>query len=387
MPQNPTDEQYQAAHADWAAARSEPALRVDAGGTRAVVRFDDVAAVLRDVETFVGSLGNQDALPPDEQILQWIREPRHSKLRRVVNGVIAPHRLEQVGPFITKLAGELLEGIVGRGPVDLIPALVDPLPTRTIAHVFGIPEDDAIRFGEMSDEFLARQSDLLNRTIGDVHPEFTAYVEALVAARRAMSNPPDDVITRLIEAEIDGEALSDASIRTQMMMLIIAGNETTRNLLGNMFLTLARCPDLYGRLRDEPALADRVIEESLRYDSPVQLLFRKCDHATQLDQTPLTAGDGVMLCVGSANRDERHYENPEEFSVDRPNARDHLAFGTGPHICPGASLARMEARLALHTFVEKVEAIALVEHHDPALNPVFWARGVRSLEVELTPAR
>ena len=386
MPQNPTDDQYRAAHADWAAARSEPDLRADAGGTRSVVRFEDVAAVLRDVETFVGSLGNQDALPPDEQILQWIREPRHSKLRRVVNGVIAPHRLEPVGPFITKLAGELLEGIVGRGPVDLIPTLVDPLPTRTIAHVFGIPEDDAIRFGEMSDEFLSRQSNLLNRTIGDVHPEFTGYVEALVASRRAMTARSDDVMTRLIEADIDGELLSDAAIRTQMMMLIIAGNETTRNLLGNMFLTLAQCPDLYRRLRDDHTLADRVIEESLRYDSPVQLLFRKCDRDTQLDQTALAAGDGVMLCVGSANRDERHYDDPDEFSVDRPNARDHLAFGTGPHICPGASLARMEARLALHTFVEKVAAIDLVEDHQPVPNPVFWARGVRTLEVELTPA-
>ena len=378
-----TDAAYEAAHAAWAAARSEPGLQVDAAGTRAVTRFDDVAAALRDVDTFVGSLGNAD-LPPDEQILQWIPEPRHGKLRRVVNAVIAPHRLAPVEAFVTTLADELLAAIVGKGPVDLVPTFVDPLPTRTIAHVFGIPEQDAARFGEMSDEFLAQQSALLNNTIGAVHPEFTAYVEALVASRRALTHRPDDVITRLIEADIDGEPLTDASIRTQMMMLIIAGNETTRNLLGNLLYTLATQPDLYAALRADATLTDAVIEESLRRDSPVQLLFRTCDHQTTLDETALAPSDRVMLCVGSANRDERHFDDADAFRIDRPNPRDHLAFGTGPHICPGASLARMEARLALRAFTETVAAIELVA--EPTFNPVFWARGVRSLAVELSPA-
>lgn len=384
---NDSDDAYRSAHLDWATARTEPQLRTDAGGTRAVVRFDDVAAALRDVETFVGSLGDADALPPDDQILQWIREPRHGKIRRVINGVIAPHRLEPVEPFVSALATELLGDIVGRGPVDLIPAFVDPLPIRTIAHVFGIPADDAIRFGAMSDEFLARQSDLLQLTIGEVHPELTGYVERLVAARRAMTDRPDDVVSRLIDADIDGERLSDASIRTQMMMLLIAGNETTRNLLGNCFLTLARCPDLYRELRRDSSLIDAVIEESLRHDSPVQLLFRTCDRPANLDATALATGDRVMLCVGSANRDERHFEEPDEFRVDRANPRGHLAFGTGPHVCPGAPLARMEARLAVRAFVDAVESIELVADRKARFNPVFWARGVRSLEVALTPAR
>jgi cytochrome P450 len=235
----------------------------------------------------------------------------------------------------------------------------------------------------MSDEFLADQAKLLEGTIGEVHPEFTGYVERLVADRRGMDDPPDDVITRLIRADIEGEQLSDAAVRTQMMMLIIAGNETTRNLLGNLLHTLASCPDLYQQLRRDPSLAPSVIEESLRRDSPVQLLFRTCSEATQLGGTELAADDRVMLCVGSANRDERWFDEPDEFRADRSNLRDHVAFGAGPHVCPGATLARMEARVALEVLLDSVSAIRPSVDHDPSFNEVFWARGLRSLWVEL----
>ena len=172
-----------------------------------------------------------------------------------------------------------------------------------------------------------------------------------------------------------------------MMMLIIAGNETTRNLLGNVVHTLASCPHLFEALRADPEVADAIIEESLRRDSPVQLLFRTCDRATTLDATPLQPSDRVMLCVGSANRDDTRFDAPDEFRIDRTNPRDHLAFGTGPHVCPGATLARLEVRLALRALAAAVGSIRLVEEREPTFNEVFWARGVRSLWVELSPAR
>jgi cytochrome P450 len=189
--------------------RAEEGLPKDTGGTRVVTRYDDVSFALKNVETFGGTLGYNPDLPPDEQILPSIPEPRHSKVRRVINGVIAPHRLAPVAPFVSALSEQLLQKIIGVGPVDLVPTLVDPIPTEAMAFVFGIPREEAARFGEMSDEFLERQFRIVHSGIGAVHPEFTRYVEALIADRKNESEPPDDVITRLLHADLDGEPLSD----------------------------------------------------------------------------------------------------------------------------------------------------------------------------------
>ena len=282
---------------------------------------DDVSFALKNVESSGGTLGYNPDLPPDEQILPSIPEPRHGKVRRVISGVIAPHRLAPVEPFVAALSEQLLSKIVGIGPVDLVPTLVDPIPTEAMAFVFGIPREEAARFGEMSDEFLEGQFRIVNSGIGAVHPEFTRYVEALIAARKHEAEPPDDVITRLLHADLDGEPLSDVAVRTQMMMLIMAGNETTRNLLGNCLLTLARRPEVFAAMKRDSAVVDVVIEESLRFDAPVQMLFRTCMRPATVDTTNLAESEQVQLCLGSANRDDRHYESPDEFRIDRANPR------------------------------------------------------------------
>lgn len=361
--------------------------RSELGGWQ-VDQRDDAAEVLRHVDVFVGSLGSVDELPPDEQILQWIPEPRHGKVRRVINGVIALHRLKGVEPFLRQLARDLLGSALAQpGPVDLVPVYVDPIPTRTLAHLFGVPAADAELFRRLTDEFLSRQQTLASgKSVGQVHPELAAYVDGLIAARRTMERPPDDLIGRFIEADVGGEALTDAAIRTQMIMLIIAGNETTRNLLGNIVATLATTPGLFDRLRSDPSLVDAVVEESLRHDAPVQMLFRTCAHDTSIGATAVQGGDPVVVCLGAANHDEAHYVEPEAFDIDRDGARDHLAFGIGPHVCPGASLARLEGRIATEELVAAVAEIRLAPGAEITWNPVFWARGVRSLPVELVPA-
>jgi cytochrome P450 len=290
-----------------------------------------------------------------------------------------------VEPFVRDLTRDLLSRIVGTGPVDVVPALVDPVPTQAMAFVFGIPQADAQRFGELSDEFLEAQGRVMERGIGGVHPEFTGYVEALIEDRRKLEDPPDDVISRLLAADLDGEPLSDVAVRTQMMMLIMAGNETTRNLLGNILYTFARQPEVYQELRRDPELVGEVIEESLRVDAPVQMLFRTCMKPTEVGTSPVEAGDQVMVCLASANRDETYYDEPQNFRLGRPNPRDHLSFGVGPHVCPGATLARMEVRVVLEQLLDMVESITLSTEHEPAFNPVFFAHGMKSLWVELTP--
>ena len=215
------------------------------------------------------------------------------------------------------------------------------------------------------------------------HPEFAAYLDGLISARHAVEEPPDDIITRFIQTEVDGEHLSDVAIRTQLMVLIIAGNETTRNLIGNSLYTLAGDAALYSRLRADPAIIPIVVEESLRHDSPVQILARTCRRTASVEGVEIPADELVIFGVGSANRDERCYEHPDAFRIDRPDPWDHVAFGTGPHICPGAALARLEAIIALEVFSQRIESLALLPGSTFDPNPVFWAHGPRSLAVQL----
>ena len=349
-----------------------------------------VTAGLRDVEKFVGSFIDTSALHEDDVMISAIPEPRHGRIRRVINSVIAPHRTADVEPFARALAGRLVDGALAtaaeQGFVDLVTEVVDPLPSTVIAQVCGVPTEDQGRFQQWSDELLARQNAGTSGALVDVHAEFGAYIEEQVERRRAMADPPDDVITRFIATDVDGEFLSVRAICTQVMFLIVAGNETTRNLIANCLHTLAGDAALYELVRTTPALVPVVIEESLRHDSPVQVLARAVLADTELDGCPVHMGERVVFGVASANRDERIHDRPDEFRVDRPKPRDHLAFGTGPHVCPGATLARMEATVLLEELASRVRAFALADGFRPAPDPVFWALGHRSLPVMVTPA-
>lgn len=344
---------------------------------------------LRDVEKFVGSFMDTSALPPDEVMISAVPEPRHGRIRRVINTVVAAHRTAQAEPFIRSEAARLVDGALrvhtARGDVDLVERVVDPLPSTVIAQMLGVPVGDQERFRRWSDELLDAQNSGATGTLSSSHPEFAAYIQALIDARRADPDPPDDVITRFLRTDVDGEQLSDDAIRTQTMFLIVAGNETTRNLIGNCIHSLARDADLYARVRRDGALVPFVVEESLRHDSPVQVLARAVLADTSIGRCPLHSGERVVFGLASANRDERAYEDPDTFRVDRPRPRDHVAFGAGPHVCPGATLARTEAIAVLDALRERVERLRLVDGFTPAPNPVFWALGHRSLPVVLTP--
>ena len=171
------------------------------------------------------------------------------------------------------------------------------------------------------------------------------------------------------------------------MFLIVAGNETTRNLIGNCLHALATAPDLYRRLRADRALVATFVEESLRLDSPVQVLARAVLEDTEIEGCPLRTGDRVVFGLASANRDEAVYDEPRSIRLDRRRAREHLAFGAGPHVCPGASLARLEAAAVVEELCERVESLRLADGFVAQPNPVFWALGHRSLPAVLVPAR
>jgi cytochrome P450 len=347
-----------------------------------------VEAGLRAVEYFVGSFIDTSALPEDDIPISAIPEPQHGPIRRVINTVVAGHRTAAAEQFVRDQATRLVEQAAATsrdaGSADLVATIVDPLPTLVIGHMLGVPVDDSDRFRRWSDELLDAQSSGPPRGLFDTHPEFGSYIQDLIDARRAATDGADDVITRFLHSETDGVALSDRAICTQTMNLIIAGNETTRNLLGNCLHTLATNPGLYARLREDRALASVVVEESLRHDSPVQILARAVLADTEIEGCPLREGHRVVFGVASANRDERRYDDPGAFRVDRPRPRDHLAFGTGPHVCPGAALARLEGVAVLDAFCDRVARFELEAGFTPVPNPVFWALGPRSLPAVLT---
>jgi cytochrome P450 len=350
-----------------------------------------VEAGLRDVERFVGSFIDTSGLAEEDTPISAIPEPRHGPIRRIINTVVAGHRTAQAEPFIRdqtrRLFDEALRVADETGSVDLVAAVVDPLPATVIAYMLGVPLEDTGRFSVWSDELLENQSTGLPRGLWDTHPAFGAYIQGLIDQRRGQGDPADDVITRLMDTEVDGERLSDRAICTQTMNLIIAGNETTRNLIGNCLHTVAADPELFASLRGQPTRCATLVEESLRHDSPIQVLARAVLADTEVEGCPLRKGDRVVFGLASANRDEARFDNAAEFRMDRPKPREDLAFGTGPHVCPGASLARLETVAVLETLCDRVADLALVEGFVPVPNPVFWALGPRSLPVTVTPRR
>ena len=347
-----------------------------------VATAEGVATGLHDVEKFVGSFMDTSALPEDDVMISAIPEPRHGRIRRVINTVVAAHRTMQNEPFIRARALGLVDRVLvpgGDGTVDLV-AVFDSLPSIVIAHMLGVPADFEDRFRAWSDELLEAQNAEGTGSLSDAHPEFVAFVQQLIDDHRAMDDPPDDVVTRFINTDVDGEYLSDRAIRTQIMFLIVAGNETTRNLIGNCLYVLATRPDLLSEVQEDPSRIPAFVEESLRLDAPVQVLARAVLGDTEIVGRPLHPGERVVFGVASANRDEAVYDDPTEFRLDRARMREHLAFGTGPHVCPGASLARLEAIAVLEAFAPR-GALRLADDYTPDPNPVFWANGHRSLRV------
>ena len=350
--------------------------------------FDDVAEATKHVEVFSASFREAGVVVPDEeQFINEILEPRHGKIRKIINSTVAHHRAMQVEGFVRGLCNEYLDVILERGSGELIGEFIAPLPVNVISHLIGVPRVDWSLFRGWSDEVVegtypTKYRNERGEGLAGAHPEFTRYIDTLIAERKAMTEPPDDLVTRLLTTEIDDERLTDIEVRTQLVFLIISGNETTRHLIGNLFATVVGDPALFARLKADRSLIERAVEESLRLDSPIHILLRNCLEPTEMFGVPMCPGEKVAFGIASANRDTSHHPEPDEFRLDRPNWRDHVAFGGGPHVCPGAALARLEARVALDTFLDRVEQVRIAPGWLHRKAPVFWANGPVDLPIE-----
>lgn len=354
-----------------------------------LARHADVMEATRRIDCFQSSFRDPDVVVPDEeQLISEIPEPRHGKIRKIVNSAIAAHRLGRIAPFVRELAHERLSALLPTGRAELMHEFVMPIPNSVIAHLLGVPTEDFARWAKWSDEVVEGDYATRNRTergegLGGGHPEFAGYVDAQIHERRRAGAPPDDFVTRLMTTEVDGERLTDLELRTLIIFLLIAGNETTRNLIGNLLARLARDSELANALREDASLIPSAVEESLRLDPPVAYLLRDCIADIRFGDVTIRAGEKVAYGVASANRDEAVFDEPDAFRLDRPEAKIHASFGGGPHVCPGSALARMEAVVALETFLERVASFEIEPGFAPDRVPVFWANGPASLPVSL----
>jgi cytochrome P450 len=318
--------------------------------------YDGVKRALNDHETF------SSRVPAPRNWFIFFDPPEHSKLRALISRAFTPRVVANLEARIREFSRELLDQAATGVEMDLASEYSIPLPMKVIAHMIGIPLADWARFKRWSDMILklsyARSG---GEEAADAHKEFTAatvemndYLTEMITQRRAA--PKDDLLTRLVEAEVDGDRLKQEEILGFFQLLIVAGQETTTNLINNSIICLLENPDQLNRLRVAPDLLPSAIEEVLRYRSPLQWVMRTPKHDVDLHGQTIPAGVLVMPVIGSANRDPRPFTEPNRFDIAR-NPNPHVAFGHGIHSCLGAALSRMETKIALSDLLARFRTI------------------------------
>ncbi|MFF7278310.1 cytochrome P450 [Streptomyces griseorubiginosus] len=303
--------------------------------------------------------------------------PEHTRLRGLVSRAFTMRRVERLRPRIQEITDDLLDAMLPHGRADLVPSLAYPLPITVICELLGVPEMDRSEFRKLSTEVVAPTSP---ESSYDAVLRLGEYLTELIEDKRC-AGPGDDLLGDLIRTTAeDGDRLSPSELRGMAFLLLIAGHETTVNLITNAVHALLTHPDQLAALRADMSLVDAAVEETLRYEGPVEnATFRYAAEPLEIAGRDIDRGDPVMICLSAADRDDSRYPAPDAFDIHR-DTRGHLAFGHGLHYCLGAPLARLEARTALRTLLDRAPALALDGPPGEWL-PGMLIRGVRSLPV------
>ncbi len=399
-----------------------PVARVtlpDGRTARVVVGYDAVVSVLKDgrfIKDFA-SLAEDNTQPQHVPALlrqfamlssNMLRKdpPDHTRLRALVSKAFTPRRIEQLAPRIQQIADELLDGLQDQPRIDLIDAYAFPLPIIVISELLGIPVADRNKFRRWSDllvgslgELLVEEQQMVKATSGFAFLRrfapwradrlrllmtvnaFVRYFRHLIAERRA--NPQNDLVSALIHAESQGESLSEEELLSMLILLLLAGHETTVNLIGNGTLALLRNPQQMAQVQSNPDAVKTVIEELLRYNNPVNMVTRIAGEEITLGGETIARGERIFVAIAAANHDPAHFSNPDDLDVLRAENR-HLGFGHGIHFCLGAPLARLEGEIALSTLLRRFPDLQLAAEPDGLeWRTGFILHGLRALPVRL----
>jgi hypothetical protein len=312
--------------------------------------------------------------------------PDHTRLRNLVNMAFTPRVIAAMEPRVQAITDQLLDAATERAmhngrQIDVIKDLAEPLPVTVISELLGVPSEDHAQFRRWSYDLARALDPLFEVQILDnadrAVRELTEYFRPLVEARRRA--PGDDLISALVRAEEEGDRLSEDELYAFCVLLLGAGSETTTNLIGNGFLALHQQPEQLRLLRDDPSLADSAIEELLRFDAPVQLTSRVALEDVTIGERAVRAGEFIVLSLAGANRDPAQFADPDRLDVTRAENR-HLSFSLGNHYCLGSPLARLEARTAIMSLLERFPATSLLDA-EPRWREMVTLRGLTTLPV------
>jgi cytochrome P450 len=342
---------------------ASPVLHVPNPDLWMIFDYDGVKQAMTDHEAF--SSNPSKASSPAPRWLVFFDPPRHTKLRSLIMRAFTPRMVANLEPRIQEISHELIDRALENGETDIVGEFAEPLPMMVIAGMLGIPSGEWRRFRRWSDVIVTSSSLAIPggaqwaATAADmalVTAEMKDSLKEWIGERRAA--PKDDLLTALIQAEVDGERLSEEDLFGFLQLLLIAGTETTANLLANAILCFIEHPAQLARLRQTPELLPLGIEEVLRYRSPLQWMLRFTARDVEIGGYSLPAGKRVLTMIGSANRDPKHFAHPGSVDIAR-NPNPHLAFGHGIHFCIGAPLSRLESRVALSVFLGRIASFEL----------------------------
>jgi cytochrome P450 len=376
--------------------RNEGPLATVAGGLRYVTRHEEARGVLRDTETFSNASGLKAPgvdIPVEDRLLGELDPPRHTAVRRVMVTAMTPKVVHATEPFIASTAARLLDALP-HDRFDLVAAYTGVLPNRVTMHLLGFDPADSDQLARWAKELMESTFPALNQTdrgigFAAAFPDFAGYIDARIAERTAQlaaGDDRDDVLARLIRLEVDDAPLPPQQLRALVRNLVTGGLTTTTQLLGNLIFELLSRPELEAALHTDRALLATAIEESLRLTPPVLFMARGCVRDTQIGGCPVRAGERVVVGAASANRDERVFADADDFHVDRNNADQHLTFGYGTHVCPGATLARAVARIGVAAVLDRfaIGELRLEPGFVFEQVPTYFEHGPRRLPVERT---
>jgi cytochrome P450 len=378
----------------YAALRTQAPVHQLENGMVLVSTHDLCLEALRDPETFSsrfiqkmsGGAAGADGEYMGPETLLSNDPPDHTYFRKLVNKTFSPTRVKKMIPSIEQITTDLVDAILaGPSRFDALTEFAVPLPLTVIADQLGVPRSDLSKFKTWSDATVVPIGGMATPAELIESLKLVAELKTYLAerCREAKAAPRDDMLSDLVTADVEADRpIEEKEVISLLQQFLVAGNETTTNLIAATLMFLFQNPGEHEKLKSNPMLLTNAIEEALRLETPTSGMWRVVTRDTELGGVPLTEGSMIMLRYAAANRDEALFDDPDRFVIDRPNAKDHIAFGMGIHFCPGAALAREETRIGLEQILGRLPSLRLAPGNDFKHHPSVLLRGLVRLDLE-----